>query len=288
MPVSDPLFVLPPARLNEAILALPWRLPGAQPEDEGVISQALTAAAQKGEPPTEHLPGFSPPFRIGEGPWDAIAVAKSALSPPPPQVVPTGYKPPMEWALDLLVARLLRGSAIDQLRPLGGQCVPGVGVRARIAYGIDDLPKGGRGLDIWRASYWRRSALAALVYRGGGENAHWALHIQAREVANLCAGWPSDMDAMITVGPYGRRWTSVQASAPAEVLRDLAAGARIWPPIPGTDANQIARPDPDTEAQVLNDWTSIERLGAKARRVETPILPMEKIQWEDESAERKE
>lgn len=287
MPLSDPLFVLPSARLDEAILALPWRLPGARPEDEGVVAQALAAAAEKGAPPTEHLPGFSPPFRISEGPWNAVAVAKAGLAPPSPPVAPTGYKPSMEWALDFLVARLLRGSEIDHLRPLGGQCVPGVGVRARIAYGIDDLPGGKRGLDLWRTSYWRRSALAAMVYRGVGESAHWGLHIQAREAANLCADWPVNMDAMITVGPYGRRWASVQADAPFEVLRDLAAGARIWPPVPGVDAHQIARPDPDTEAQVLNDWASIESLGARARRVEPPILPLEKIQWGDESTEGK-
>jgi len=287
MPLSDPLFVLPPARLDEAILALPWRLLGAQPEDEGIVTQALTSPAEKGAPPTEHLPGFSPPFRISEGPWDALAVARAALAPPSPPLAPTGYKPPMEWALDLLVARLLRGSAIDHLHLLGGACVPGVGVRARIAYGIDDLPKGKRGLDLWRVSYWRRSALAAIVYQGVGENAHWALHIRAREATNLCADWPINMDAMITVGPYGRKWTSVEADAPSSVLRDLAAGARIWPPMPEVENNQISRPDPDMEAQVLNDWASIDRLGVKALRIEPPTLPMEKIEWGEENSEGK-
>lgn len=275
---SDALFTVPIARLAEAIRYLPWRLPNLTLQDATLIERGLAEVARSGANPLEQLPGFAPPFRFTAGEWDAPAVAQAALSVMPVREVME--ESGVERALDLLAARLLRGGrGIDPLFLLGGRFIPGVGVRSRLAYGVDGLPSGCAGMKAWRSSYWRRSTLAAIRARGATPSSHWAIHLLASEASALCQEWPSGQGALLAIGPFGRRWAPFKDEGKgSDVLADMAAGAKIWPPLPETEAAQVSRPDPDIEAKALHDWLRIPNLTQKAAMEPSPIR-MDRVEW---------
>ncbi len=272
--LTDTLFLLPPARLAEGIRLLPWRLSGARGVDASLLVQALGDTARRGEPPPSQLPGFHPPFRCAPGAWDVSSVVEAATSPCPARPLPW-TRARAERALDGAASRLMRGRSVDPLCFLGPHAgVPGVGTRTRLAQGLSDVPGTAR-MAWWRASYWRRSAVACLLHRGlPPPSGAWGICLLPHEIAAILPGWPSGQSAVVCTDPSRRvRWGACHPGGE----RDVAAGAPLWPPADGEGTD--FRPEAELEQALLQVMADEPGLAARAAIVEAPTMELDDLDW---------